>query len=247
MDLRVAVRLILYTQLLLEMLITGTLLYRRFYRRLPLFFLYASFALVMTLVLQATRRVGPFAYFYSYWSFEVVSWALGLAAIQEVMHHLFEPYGSIRRLVLLLFRWGAALLIAIAFLSAYSAPGADTDRVMAGILALERSVRIVQVGLLSLLFLVAGFFRLRWPRHALGIALGFGIYCTVELVTITARAHSGMAMQTSFFWMKPLAFVVALLCWAAYLLVPVRASASERAPAPTMQGWDTALAEFLRR
>jgi hypothetical protein len=247
MDLRIALRLILYTGLLLEVLLAGTLLYRRLYRRLPLFFLYATFTLVMTLSLQVTRRASPLAYFYSYWAFEVVSWALGLAAIQEVMQHMFEPYSSIRRLVLLLFRWGAALLIAIALLAAFSAPTGESDRLMAGILALERGVLIVKVGLLSLLFSLAGFLRLRWPQHALGIALGFGIYCTVELVIITTRAHAGMAMQSAFFWIKPLAFVVALLCWLAYLALPARAPTSDRPAAPAMQGWDTALAEFLRR
>ncbi|HSE48202.1 MAG TPA: hypothetical protein VLA96_03235 [Terriglobales bacterium] len=247
MDLRLALRLILYAGLFFELLIAGTLLYRRLYRRLPLFFLYASFALLMTLTLQGTRRVGPSAYFYSYWGFEVVSWALELAVIQEVMQQLFEPYSSIRRLVLLLFRWGAGLLVTIALLSAIAAPGGDTDQLMAGVLTLERSVRIVEVGLLSLLFVFAGFLRLRWPHYALGIALGFGIYCTVELVTLTARAHGGMTMQTSFFWMKPLAFVVAQVCWASYFLLPARVPASERTPAPTMQGWDSALAEFLRR
>jgi hypothetical protein len=152
----------------------------------------------------------------------------------------------VQRLVVLLFRWGAALLIAIAVFAAYAAPGSEPERVMAGILLLERGVRLVEAGLLSLLFLFAGFLRLRWPHYVFGIALGFGIFASVQLATVTVFTHD-MWMRNMFVILKPLAFVVAQVVWMYYLAVPERARVYQAGPAPEVEGWDGALAELLNR
>src|SRR5258706_2164755 len=150
----------------------GAIAYRRLYRELPIFFSYTLFLILRGVILLSLKS-GSFAYFYGYWSGEVLSWALGLAAIQEIVQHLFRPYPAVERLIAVLFRWGAGLLIFIAIFAAYAAPGTATARVMQGIISLDRSVRIAQIGLLSLLFVFAGFLRLRWPHYVFGIALGF--------------------------------------------------------------------------
>jgi hypothetical protein len=231
----------------LQTAIVVTMLWRRLWRELPLFFSYTVFLLLCSLVFPYLKAVGPWTYFYGYWGTEVLAWAWCLAAIQEVMTHLCAPYAAVQRLIVLLFRWAGALLIAIAFFTAYAAPGAEAARVMAGILVLERSVRIIQVGLLSLLFVFAGFLRLRWPHYVFGVALGFGIFCSVELAAITLRAHGGMAVNQLFVFLKPLAFVVAQAVWLFFIAVPERSPAYQPRPAPAMEGWDLALGELLRR
>jgi hypothetical protein len=223
------------------------MVWRRLWRELPLFFSYTVFLVVRTVAFEYCKAVGPWTYFYAYWGTEVLAWAWCLAAIQEVMNLLCAPYASIQRLIAVLFRWGGVLLIAIGFFTAYAAPGADAARLMAGILILERSVRIVQVGLLSLLFVFAGFLRLRWPHYAFGVALGFGIFSSVELAAVTLRAHGGMPVNSVFVILKPLAFVVAQAVWLFFVALPARSPAYQPRPAPTMEGWDLALGQLLRR
>ncbi|MBI2678173.1 MAG: hypothetical protein HYX28_05285 [Candidatus Koribacter versatilis] len=226
--------------------IAFAVLYRRLYRELPIFSSYTLFLIIRSVILLGLDR-GSFAFFYTYWAGEVLSWALGLAVIQEVMQRLFAPYSSVERLIAVLFRWGAVLLIAIAGFVAYAAPGPETTRLMLGLVVLERSVRIVQVGLLSLLFVCAGFLRLRWAHSIFGIALGFAVFCSVELAAITVRTQGGMPVHPLFAILKPAAFVVALGVWLFYLATPEPSPAESRPPAPQMEGWDTALGELLRR
>lgn len=235
-----------WTGLALQASIAFAVFYRRLYRELPIFSSYTLFLIVRSVILLRLDR-GSFAFFYTYWGGEVLSWALGLAVIQEVMQRLFAPYSSVERLIAILFRWGAVLLIAIAGFVAYAASGPDTARMMLGLVVLERSVRIVQVGLLSLLFVLAGFLRLRWAHNLFGIALGFGVFCSVELAAITVRTHGGMPVHGLFVILKPAAFVVALGVWLFYLATPDRSPVESRPHAPQMDGWDTALTELLRR
>jgi hypothetical protein len=234
--------------LALEAALLTVIVYRRLYRGLPIFFGYMVLLFVRTVALIALhRRGGAVAYFYAYWASEVLCWAWSLAAVQEAMERLFAPYAAVRRLVLVVFRWGAALLIVFAVMTAYVSPGADSTRMMQGILMLERSVRVVQVGLLSLLFVFAGFLRLRWPRHVFGVALGFAIFSTVELASVTMRAQGGIGAHGGFVFLKPLAFVVAQFVWFGYFALPERAAQPELQSSPHMAGWNDALAELLRR
>jgi len=226
--------------------IAFALVYRRLYRELPIFFTYTVFLLVRGLVLHFVVDRHALAYFYTYYATEVVAWALGLAVIQEVMQCLLEPYHAVRNLVVLLFRWGAALLIVIALLTAYSGPGLAVDRLLTNILMLERGVRIVQAGLLSLLFIFARAMRLRWPHYVFGIALGFAIFSSVDLALVTVRTYD-IWTHTLFAILNPAAFVVAQGVWLYYLAVPERSPVYQPHATLRMEGWDFALAELLRR
>src|SRR4051812_48330609 len=218
---------------------------RKLYRELPIFFVYTLFQIARSVALYFLDPHG-WPYFYGYWGTEVLSWALGLAVIQEAVQQLLKPYEAVHRLVTILFRWAAGLLIATAVLTAYEGPGAQIDGVLANILILERGVRIVQVGLLSLLFVFARLLRLRWPHYVFGIALGFAIFTSVELTLVTMRSQN-IWTHSLFATLSPIAFVVAQGVWLNYLAVPERVPASAPQPAPQMEGWNGALAELWRR
>jgi len=229
----------------LEAGIAAALVYRRLYRDLPIFFFYTVFIMVRTVVLFFVYPY-PWGYFYGYWGTEVLTWALGLAVIQEVLQHLLRPYHAVQHLVTILFRWAAALLIFIAVLTAYVLPGAALGQLFNQILTFERSVRVVQVGLLSLLFIFVRALRLRWPHYVFGIALGFAIFTSVQLTLVTVRAHD-IWTQAIFAILSPLAFVVAQAVWLYYLAAPERAAAYQPQSAPQLEGWNGALTELLRR
>jgi hypothetical protein len=226
--------------------IAFTLWYRRLYRELPIFFTCTVFLVLRSIVLHFVLRPHPWGYFYGYWGTEIVAWALGLAVIQEVLEHLLKPYHAVQRLVMVLFRWGAALLILTAILTAYEGPISELSVLFARILMLERGVRIVQVGLLSLIFVFARAMRLRWPHYVFGIALGFALFSSVDLALVTVRTHE-IWTHAVFVILKPASFLVAQGVWLYYLAVPERSPAYQPQPAPQMEGWNGALAELLRR
>ena len=223
-----------------------TLWYRRLYRDLPIFFTYSVFLVARSLVLYFVLRPYPWGYFYGYWAAEILAWALGLAVIQEVLEHLLKPYHAVQRLVTILFRWAAGLLILTAVLTAYDGPLSAVARTLANIMMLERGVRIVQVGLLSLLFVFARSMRLRWPHYVFGIALGFAIFSSVDLALVVVRTQD-IWTHALFAILKPVAFVVAQSMWLYYLAVPERSPVHQSQSAPQMEGWNGALAELLRR
>jgi len=56
---------------------------------------------------------------------------------------------------------------------------------------LERSVRVMQCGLVFFLFLVSFYFGVAWQNYLFGIAMGFGVFASIELVAVAVRAQLG--------------------------------------------------------
>ena len=57
-----------------------------------------------------------------------------------------------------------------------------------------RSLRVIQVGLLLLLFSLASSLGLTWRSYAFGIAFGYGTYAIVDLVLSAIRVEYGDAV-----------------------------------------------------
>src|SRR5262249_10422625 len=125
------------------------------------------------------------------WINEALEAMLGFAVIYEVFNIVVKRYQTIHRFGFLLYRWAAVGLLLAATITAANAPGMDSARVIEGIFVLERGVRIVQAGLLLVLFLFASYLGLSWRSNVFGVALGFGIYASAELALVAIRAHVG--------------------------------------------------------
>jgi hypothetical protein len=87
------------------------------------------------------------------------------------------------------------------------------------IYALERSVRIMQVGLVLFLFLFAGHLGISARSHIVGIALGFGIFAGVNMMFAILSAghaipHATLALIKSF------AYNISCVLWFWYMLAP---------------------------
>ena len=188
------------------------------------------------------------AYFYFYWISEAVAAALGFAVIYEVFTNMVKRYETIHRVGFLLYRWAAVLLLVLAAIVAAMAPGLDSARVIEGIVILERGVRIVQAGLLLVLFAFASYLGLSWRSNVFGVALGFGMYATVELALVAVYAEAGAAADQLYIWAKPVTYNLMTLIWAAYLLHPQpKTQTISSIPKPEVAVWDKTLMEYLRR
>lgn len=224
---------------------------RRLYREFPFFLAYTASHVVRFAVLLYAYSEGGSSqalYRHAYIAAEAVDAMLSFAVIFELVAHLFRPYEGLRQLGKLLFRWAAAVLLLVAVVVAASADGGDSERFLAGLFALERSIAIVRGGLIFLLFLFSTYFGLAWRHFAFGIALGFGLLASVELAAVTMRAHLGVSSNTVLWFISAASYNCAVLIWLGYLLLPERQRRAARAPArQELEGWNRALLELLQQ
>jgi hypothetical protein len=241
----------------LLVLTCGTLLQRRLVREVPVFFTYATFhvlrsAALFTLHLlwlqQRMSYVEYYAdYFYTYWTTESVGIVLGFGVIYEIYKKTFKNYDGVRQLGSLALGGAAVVLLIAAVVTAATASGADAPGIVKAVVLMERSVRVMQCGLLAVLFLLVFYFGLPWQNRLFGLALGFGLYASVELVAIALRSHLGVTAATAYSQAKSAAYVAGVMIWLGYLLAPD--------PAPEYRGavlhgdlerWNQAVREILK-
>ena len=222
---------------------------QRLYRDYPLFFAYTIKQVIGLLVLFYFYRLGVRdVYRHAYLTSEAVDALLKFAVICELFSYVFRAYEGIRGMGAVLLRWASVILLLIAALVAATASGSDSDRFLAGLFAMERSVEIVQGGLLVLLFVISALFGLQWEHDTLGIALGFGLVTGVNLAAFTLRAELGTASQDVLSLISSAGYDCAVVVWLAFLYgrKPVH-QFDQQIPSWDVESWNRALLGLLRR
>jgi hypothetical protein len=233
----------------LQVCIAGLLIWRKLHRDYPLFLTYTLFHASKSGILFLVHHYGNYTqYFYCYWLGSPVSLLLGLLVLHELYADTFGRYDGIRTLGTVLFRWAAVVLMVLAVVTAAAAPGTDFERVLAAILVAERSMRVVQLGLLAFLFLLVTSFGLRLSHYAMGIGLGMALFTSVELVAVATRAHAGPVAQAIFSLVRAGGYSCATVIWFYYSVVPERSQRTAVVwPHPELEQWNIELQELLRR
>jgi hypothetical protein len=186
-------------------------------------------------------------YSYAYWSAELVSAIMGFAVIYEVFSTVLKPYPGIQRLGMMLLGWSAVVMVVLGIAAAAS-PRPSEPGMIAAVFAFERSVRIVQCGLMAFLFMFASTLSLSWKHYAFGIALGFGIFASVDLVAIAVRAQLGPVANHTSVLLKSGSYALATAIWTGYLLMPAPKPAAVSSLARyQVERWNRTLLELLAR
>jgi len=232
-----------------QALLSVLMLKRRLYREYPLFFAYTLSHVVRFVVLFSVYHQGSKqAYSETYLAAEVLDAALAFAAIYEVSSNVFRAYEGIRKLAGVVFRWALIVLVFLAVLAAAGSMGSDTQRVRAGLFAFDQGVHIVRGGLLFLLILFCLYLRLRWDHFVFGIAFGFALNSSVQLVAFATRAHLGPVGSVALSLISVAAYNCAVLVWLYYLLSPAPAERPVKLPSHTeLDEWNQALVELIYR
>jgi len=194
------------------------------HRVFPRFFSYIVFQLVKTGVLFVTYRyfAGPLAegsknYFDVYWAGNAISVLLAVAVMDEILHTLFRQYGGIQTLASTIFRWACGLLVLVSILGAISNNEGSADRVVAAVLSFERSVRLMQCGLFLLIMLLCRVLKHCWRQPVFGVALGFGMFASIELILISLVTVFGDDHAATVSLAKSLAYNAVTLLWVGYV------------------------------
>jgi hypothetical protein len=190
---------------------------RQVSRVFPRFFSYILFQTLKSACLFVVYRYFPENYFYAYWVGNALSVVFTIAVMDEILRSLFREYGGIQILGTAIFRWSCGLLFLLAILDAWSSSEAGGDRVVAAVLAFDRSVRLMQVGLFLLLMLLCRIFRNCSRQQVFGIALGFGIFASVELILVSFVMWFGNSQFAIISLLKSTAYNAVTLVWIGYL------------------------------
>jgi hypothetical protein len=179
----------------------------------PRFFSYIVLQIVKSGILFLIYRYNPEGYFDAYWSGNAISVLVAVAVMDEILHDLLQQYGGIQSLTSIIFRWSCGLLLLLSILNAFSSQQTSADRVVSAVLAFDRSVRVMQCGLFFLLMILCRFLRNCWRQHVFGIALGFGIFASIELMLVSFVMHFGDGPAAILSLVKSAAYNGVTLLW----------------------------------
>ncbi|MGA2413218.1 MAG: hypothetical protein ABSF59_02155 [Candidatus Sulfotelmatobacter sp.] len=224
--------LIWYVPLGLLVVLLAVLARRRAYKSTPGFFLYAAFAVVAGLARFIVHE-HPRPYYATYWLTEAGYDLLGMLVMYEVLRAVL---GKLVRAW-----WGQLIFpaILIAGVGISLARAHDVPSRLGGVLFYivmgETAVRFVQVIVFAGLVTLVPVLGLRWRQYSFGVATGFGLYSTVELV-ITSKV-SDFGTKFIFLWdvTSLVAYSVAVLIWIWFFSVPQKTqnpSSELSAPSP---------------
>ena len=221
--------------------LAALILARRLHRKFPLFFVYILYETFEFLLLFAVREAASnqkTIYRNLFIVTLVGSTALRFGIIQEVFNNIFCEYPRLESIAVASMRWvTGSLLISAVLVAAYSS-GSVADNLMAGIALLDRSVIIIQAGLLLFLFLFSRLFGLSWRSFAFGIALGFGIFACTELAYWALRLLDLSEHAKDLLDLLPTgSYHISVLVWLGYLLAADKPVNTTTYAVPELDQW----------
>lgn len=233
--------------LILEILLVCVILFRNSWSTFPLFTSYAIFNLFHDLSTLALRS-RPLAYFYSYWIGEAVGVVLGFLVVYEVFKNIFTNHAALRRLAASIFSISFVALASIAIFILVHAGSRLTGNIARSVMVLEEATRTIELGLLVVLFLSTEAFGLHWRQRVFGVALGLGIFVSIELVAVTIRSQVSPALHDVFSVARASAYLVSLGVWGTYMLLPERATDESELPQRgQLEQWNQAILELIHQ
>ncbi len=232
----------------LQVAICVVMMKRKLRRDYPFFFTYTLFQIISMLALLGIFWLVPHnrassVYFYAYWTSAAMSAFLGFAVIYEVFEGAFRPYYALRDLAMVLFRWASLVMLIVAAVVAFTSPGIEADAVIAGILSLERGIRVMQCGLLLFLLLFSTRLGLSWGSHLFGMAMGFGIFASVDLSLMTVRSYLGPGWTRNLNLLHSGTYLACVAIWTGYMLKaePARRYVDASFARPLLDRWNQVL------
>lgn len=183
----------------------------------PRFFYYIVFQLLKSAALFVIYRFFFESYFAAYWTGNAISVIFAVGVLDEILRSLFKGYGGIQSIGTTIFRWSCGLLLLLAILGAWSSAEGAADRIVAAVFTFDRSMRLIQVGIFLLLMLLCRSLKNYWRQPVFGLALGFGIFASIELILVSAVMWFGSGQAAIISLVKSTAYNAVTLLWIGYL------------------------------
>jgi hypothetical protein len=213
---------------------------RKLHKEFPVFLTYILVQIALFAVeFPVYQYCSSSVYFYTFWIGAAVNVVLAFKIIHEIFLDIFRPYHALRDLGTALFKWAALIMVLVSVVVISVSPGWD-DPLQQTIEVVQRCVRVVQCGLVLFLLAFCKNLGVSWRRLSFGIALGFGLFAGVEL--LTTALHSGFHMHgTTMNLVDMTAYNVGMVLWMMYSVLNRREAL---VPVLVPQRWDEALSDI---
>jgi hypothetical protein len=232
----------------LQSLVAAAMIRRKLYKTFPFFFAYVVaqmliFAALYPIYKPAQRDLFFYELFFDlYWSTTAISVLLGFKVIHEVFVDIFRPYHTLRDLGSVLFKWSGLVMLLVAGVITASSPVTQAGPLVQAIITLQRSVRVIQFGLILFLLFFSKYLGISWRQRSFGVALGFGGFAFMELAVLALHTGSYMSALAANI-VNMTAYNSAIVTWGVYMCMksPLRESTSTLLKS---QRWEQSLTDL---
>src|SRR5579863_434696 len=218
---------------------------RGLHRDYPFFFNYTILQIVSVPVLAAIRLFSYTAYYYGYYVVLGLSILISYAVFCLKKKNAFRPYEALRDLSVILFLWSALVVFLVGVMWAINtAQAANKDVMMDVILLADRSLRLMQCGLVFFLLLFSEYLGIPHRSMLFGISLGFGFFAAVNMLVATGASQHSFLSSAMLSRLNSCAYIMAVVIWFRFALAaaPSRSKVAEQSLVRS-QDWNSALQE----
>jgi hypothetical protein len=217
-------------------------MYRRgLHRDYPYFFNYTVLQVLSEPILFVVQKHSYPVYYWGYWTSVALSALISFGVLQEIFHDAFRPYEALRDLSVILFRWSALVVLLVGVMwTITAAHSSQVDAISNGILLVQRSIRLMQCGLVFFLLLFSEYLGISRRHLVFGIALGFGIFASISMLVAAGMSHGTFLHVSVLRQINNAAYDVAIVIWLGYTaLAPARSRVA--VAAARSKDWNYAL------
>ncbi len=165
------------------------------------------------------RHLAYQVYFYVYWTSFALEAILSLLVIYGIFKMAMAPLKGLQTLGMLVFRWVAAISVAVAIGVAVSPHQSGIKFMTAMITQLQQTSSILTLCLLLFVCFAIRPMGLSFRSRIFGISLGLGFLATINLVNSAWLARY-VSMYSAFSVVNGLAVSLTLLTWSVYFAFP---------------------------
>jgi hypothetical protein len=165
------------------------------------------------------RHLAYKIFFYVYWTSYALEAILSLMIVYSIFKLAMAPLKGLQTLGMLVFRWVAAISIAVAIGVAVTPHLSGLNFMVAMITQLQQTSSILTLCLLLFVCFAIRPMGLSYNSRIFGVSLGLGILATVNLSLSAWLTHSP-SMYSTISVINSLAVGVTLLMWSAYFAFP---------------------------
>jgi hypothetical protein len=158
-------------------------------------------------------------YFYVYWGSYAVEAILSLLVIYSIFKMAMAPLQGLQRLGMLVFRWVAAISVAVAIGVALAPHASTTKFIIAMVTQLQQTSSILTLCLLLFVCFAIRPMGLSYRSRIFGVSFGLGFLATTELVRSAWLTHFSNVSSTINV-INGLAICLTLAVWSVYFAYP---------------------------
>ncbi len=185
--------------------------------------LISNVAMMVTLTLRSHNAASPWLpykiYFYVYWVSFALEAALLLLCVYGIYMLAMAPLRGLQRLGTLVFRWAAAISLAVSVGLAFGPHLTGLRLVIRLVAQLQQTSSILTLCLLLFVCFAIRPMGLSYGSRIFGASLGLGVMATTNLV-VSAWIVSGKQMYSAVNLGNGLAVCAAFAIWTAYFSLP---------------------------